>query len=145
MRRHSKKWVNIAVTRNAFKRKGEVIDLAAEDAAEASGGEDDSEDDGECAEHIWLKTSLLTDESDDEDDEEGVAEVDNLFDDLPLANQRNEIQTNILVKYSEKVKLWKSKGTANNQEECANGMIHNAFSWYVSMNFLPYAFFKLHQ
>ena len=94
MLRHSKKCVNIAGTRYAFgyfKRKGEVIDLKAEDTAEANGGEDDSEDDGECAEYLWLKTSLLSDESDDEDDEEGVAEVDNLFDDLPLANQQNEI------------------------------------------------------
>ena len=70
-RRRSKKWVNIAVTHDAFgcfRRKGEVIDLAPEDTAEANRGEGDSEDDGEYARHLWLKITLLTDERHDEDD-----------------------------------------------------------------------------
>ena len=68
-------FANNVIIRDAsgiFRSKREVIDLAAEEE-----GEDDV-----CAQHIWLQTTFLTDESDDEDDEE-VAEMGNLFDDLP--------------------------------------------------------------
>ena len=62
----------------------------------------------------------LTDESDDEDDED-VAEMGNLFDDLQLANQQLKIQTNMLVQYKDKAKLWKEKGKANDVRGCADG------------------------
>ena len=55
-------------------------------------------------------------------DDEDVAEMGNLFDDLQLANQQLEIQTNMLVQYKDKVKLWKEKGKANNVKGCANGI-----------------------
>ena len=76
-----------------FRSEREVIDLASEGAMEIEGGEDDV-----CAQRIWLQTMFLTDESDDEDDED-VAEMGNLFDDLQLANQQLKIQTNMLVQY----------------------------------------------
>ena len=47
--------------------KREVIDLASEGAMEIEGGEEEGEDDV-CAQHIWLQTTFLTDESDVEDD-----------------------------------------------------------------------------
>ena len=46
-----------------------------------------------------------------------------LFDDLQLANQQFEIQTNMLVQYKDKVKLWNEKGKANNVKGCANGCV----------------------
>ena len=50
-----------------FRSKREVIDLASEGAMEIEGGEEEGEDDV-CAQHIWLQTTFLTDESDVEDD-----------------------------------------------------------------------------
>ncbi len=44
-----------------------MIDLASEGAMEIEGGEEEGEDDV-CAQHIWLQTTFLTDESDVEDD-----------------------------------------------------------------------------
>ena len=52
------------------------------------------EDDG-CAQHILLQTTFLTDGSDDEDDED-VAEMGNLFDDLQLANQQRKAEACLL-------------------------------------------------
>ena len=121
-RRQSMNFANNVIIRDAsgiFRSKREVIDLASEGAMEIEGGEEEGEDDV-CAQHIWLQTTFLTDESDDEDDEE-VAEMGNLFDDLQLANQQLKIQTNMLVQYKDKVKLWKENGKANNVRGCANG------------------------
>ena len=73
-----------------------------------------------CAQPVWLQTTFLTDESDDEDDED-VAKMGNLFDDLQQANLQLETQTNMLVQYKDKLKLWKEKGKANNVKGCANG------------------------
>ena len=115
-------FANNVIIRDAsgiFRSKREVIDLASEGAMEIEGGEEEGEDDV-CAQHIWLQTTFLTDESDDEDDED-VAEMGNLFDDLQLANQQLKIQTNMLVQYKDKVKLWKENGEANNVRGCANG------------------------
>ena len=117
-RRQSMNIANNVIIRDAsgiFRSKREVIDLASEGAMEIEGGEEEGEDDV-CAKHIWLQTTFLTDESDDEDDEMG-----NLFDDLQLANQQLKIQTNMLVQYKDKVKLWKENGKANNVRGCANG------------------------
>ena len=115
-------FANNVIIRDAsgiFRSKREVIDLASEGAIEIEGGEEEGEDDV-CVQHIWLQTTFLTDESDDEDDED-VAEMGNLFDDLRLANQQLKIQTNMLVQYKDKAKLWKEKGKANNVRGCANG------------------------
>ena len=38
---------------------------------ESEGGDEEGEDDL-CVQHVWLQTTFLTDESDDEDDEDVV-------------------------------------------------------------------------
>ena len=102
-----------------FRSKREVIDIALEGLDATNNGEEDSKDDGECAQQVWLQTTFLTDENDDEDDVE--AEADNLFDDLQLANEQHEILTNALFEYEEKVKLRKENGDASNVKGYANG------------------------
>ena len=91
-----------------FRSKSEVIDIALEGLDATNNGEEDSKDDGECAQQVWLQTTFLTDENDDEDDVE--AEADNLFNDLQLANEQHE-----------KVKLRKEYGDASNLKGYANG------------------------
>ena len=69
-RRQSMNFANNVIIRDAsgiFRSKREVIDLASEGAMEIEGGEEEGEDDV-CAQHIWLQTTFLTDESDVEDD-----------------------------------------------------------------------------
>ena len=107
-------FANTVIIRDAssiFKSKREVIDLAAEGAMESEGGEEEGEDD------VCLTANYVPDDDDDED----VAEMGDLFDDLQLANQQFEIQTNMLVQYKDKVKLWNEKGKANNVKGCPNG------------------------
>ena len=90
-------FANNVIIRDAsgiFRCKKEVIDLASEGAIEIEGGEEEGEDDV-CAQHSWLQTTFLTDESDDEDDED-VAEMGNLFDDLQLANQQRKAEAYLL-------------------------------------------------
>ena len=45
--------------------------LSSLDGMESEGGDEEGEDDL-CVQHVWLQTTFLTDESDDEDDEDVV-------------------------------------------------------------------------
>ena len=56
-------------------------------------------------------------------------------DSLQLANRQHKIRTNMLVRYKEKVKLWKENGKANNVKEKRKPAM-NSIKFPFQMNFV---------